>query len=185
MQPGESGRTIWLRVVNNCRMSILFPTFGRLNGDEGDTVPDRVIAEEPMFEITASSGGPGTTSAPYLNPTIDKEGVHTREEQAPQEHARKPDQSAKEPDSIPAGYAYVFLGETPRHILSGQSLLVGIPIEHVGKNWFVRLQFALDLGNYWNEPRTNLDLKWYELPESARSELSVAKEPTQTKLGKQ
>jgi hypothetical protein len=180
MQPGESGRTIWLRVVNNCKMSILFPTFGKLNEDEGDTVPDRVIPNEPMFEIIASPVVPETTSAPSLNATIDKDGVHTQKEQITQVRMEKPDLKAKEPLNIPPGYEFVFLGETPVHILSGQSRLVGIPVEHVSKNWFARLEFALNLGNYWNQPRTNLDLSWWDLPESVRSELTKANDQAQT-----
>ena len=152
MQPGEGGQTIWIGVVNNCKMSILFPTFGKLNGDEGDTVPDRVIENEPMFEITTSSVNPETTNEPYLNPTIDKEAVHLEKGQAHREAVQKLEPRAENSEKIPTGYEYVFLGETARRIPSGQSLLVGIPVEHVGKNWFARLEFALDLGNYWNQP---------------------------------
>src|SRR5581483_7712034 len=54
-QSGESDLGLWLKVVNNCRIPIVFRGSSSLPGNPGVTLMDKVIEVEPVMEIIATS----------------------------------------------------------------------------------------------------------------------------------
>ncbi len=113
---GENNTGLWLRVVNNCRIPIVFRSEGMPNDEPGVVLEDEVVAEEPMLTI------------------FDK----TPQELEAMEHERLLRLKHK-----PAGYSFETFGVA--RVQPGQDLLFSFPLNHVDEDWYMVVKFALDL----------------------------------------
>jgi hypothetical protein len=57
LRTGESGTGLWLRVVNNCHLPIVFTSFSMPPGEAGVGLMDEVVEDEPMLQIYSTAEG--------------------------------------------------------------------------------------------------------------------------------
>ena len=55
VQNGEGNMGLWLRVVNNCRIPIVFMSFNMPTGEPGVGLMDEVVKNEPMIQIFSTA----------------------------------------------------------------------------------------------------------------------------------
>lgn len=116
VQDGEGNTGIWLRVVNNCRISIVFPSFAMPKGNPGVGLMDEVVDIESMLQT-------------FNSPEEQKE--YQRHEQV-----RKLKQK-------PVGYTFETAGVV--RVKAGEDVLFSVPLNHVDDDWYMRVRFALEL----------------------------------------
>jgi hypothetical protein len=116
VQDGEGDTGIWLRVVNNCRIPIVFVSFNMPTGNPGVGLMDEVLDTEPMMQI-------------YYSAEEEKEAQR-------QEQLRKLKQK-------PTGYTFETAGVV--RVQPGKEILFSVPLNHVDDDWYMRVKFALDL----------------------------------------
>jgi hypothetical protein len=135
----EGNTGLWLRVVNNCRISILFRGSDAPEGGPGVVIDDEVIPDEPMMQIF---------STPEEGAEIERK-------------AREREQQLKHK---PQGYESEVSGVV--RLQPGEEILFSVPLNHVGEYWFMRVKFALDLNNSSIAvgPFTYLDFYKYDIP---------------------
>ena len=144
VQDGEDDTSIWLRVVNNCRIPIVFLSFDMPDGNPGVGLMDEIVETEPILQIYDSA---------------DEEAVQAKL----QEHLRKLKQK-------PNGY----MSETPGvvRVQPGKEILFSVPLNHVdmGGNWYMRVRFALDLNRSSASvgPFTYLPFGVWDIPKELR-----------------
>lgn len=116
IQKGEGSVGLWLRVVNNCRIPIVFSSHDTQEGEPGVILMDEVVDAEPMLEIysTAEEGA----------------AIERREENRRSKHK-------------PAGYEDEVSGVT--RVQPGADILFSVPLNHVDDDWYMRVKFALDI----------------------------------------
>jgi hypothetical protein len=114
-QKDEGNTGLWLRVVNNCRIPILFLSFTMPDGEAGVGLMDEVIETEPMLQI--------------FTPEEEKE-IAQREELRKAKHK-------------PEGYSSETPGVL--RVQPGSEILFSVPLNHVDDDWYLRVRFALDL----------------------------------------
>lgn len=115
---GEGKVGLWLRVVNNCRIPILFVSHDMPSGSPGVMLDDEVVEVEPTLQIFGSTA------------EVD--------EYERQEKLRRSNLHHK-----PNGYQSEVAGVA--RIVPGEELLFSVPRNHVNKDWYMRVKFALDL----------------------------------------
>jgi hypothetical protein len=153
-QDGEVSTGLWLRVVNNCRIPIVFRASGGLPGDiEEPVLEDEVVEEEPLLQIVAS------------DPEI--EG-YRKDEELRQERLKQK----------PHGYSSEVSGVVT--VQPGKELLFSFPVNHVDEYWYLRVKFALNLerSSVVTGPFTYLPFYKWDIP---RDEKVSNPPPTQTK----
>lgn len=116
IQPGESDIGLWLRVVNNCRIPIVFKGFSMPPGISGVGLMDEVVENEPGVQI-------------YTTPSEGKE-IERREKLRRSKHK-------------PEGYSSETAGVI--RVQPGADILFSVPLNHVDDDWHMRVRFALDL----------------------------------------
>jgi hypothetical protein len=117
-QDGESHTGLWLRVVNNCRIPIVFRASGGLPGEIEAVLEDEVVEDEPILTIIGS-------------------------DQEMQEYERDLKLRKERLKHKPIGYSFEVSGVA--HVQPGQELLFSFPLNHVDEFWYLRIKFALDL----------------------------------------
>lgn len=116
IQNGEVNTGLWLRVVNNCRIPIVFQSFNMPTGVSGVGIMDEVVEDEPILQI-------------YSTPEEEKE-IQRREK------LRKLKQKPKGYSSETAGIV---------RVQPGTDMLFSVPLNHVDNDWYMRVKFALDV----------------------------------------
>jgi hypothetical protein len=142
IRDGESNTGLWLRVVNNCRIPIVFESFGMPPGIPGAGVMDEVVENEPVLQI-------------YSTP---EEGKKIRRRDKLQKLKRKPE-----------GYSSETVGVI--QVLPGTDILFSVPLNHVDDGWHMRMKFALDLdkSSISVGPFTYLSFYEWDIPKELRS----------------
>jgi hypothetical protein len=138
-QLGEGSEGIWLRVVDNCRIPIVFRSESAPEGDSGSTLEDEVVPVVPMLEI-------------LLTPEeLDASKQRSLDRREALKH--KPD-----------GYQFEVSGVL--RIEPGKDALFSVPRNHVGRFWFMRVKFALEVSRSALSigPFTYLDFYDYQIP---------------------
>jgi len=153
----EPAYRIWLRFVNNCRVPIVIRTSGVPDGSPIDEagIFHNVVANPPTYGY---SGG-----------TILESGADTR-----------PVESPTTTPPMPEGYdADVSSAAT---LQASESLLFGIPINHLSGKWHIEIPFRLDLPhkrpshyeeNVGGQPHMALSYWLSDLPEEARKQVEA------------
>lgn len=150
VENGEGNTGIWLWVVNNCRIPIVLASFVMPEGDPGIGLMDQVIDSQPMMQIFNSA----------------------EEEKEYQRHERLR-KLKKKPD----GY-WPFETSGIAQVQPGEDILFSVPLNHVDvdDDWYMRVQFALDLNpsSIAVGPFTDLDFHEWDIPDEFREEFRSA-----------
>lgn len=129
---GDQG--VWLRIVNNCRLPIVFYTYS----SDGNAISlvDSIVEEEPLFEISGISNDIPLES-PVLS--VDVEGRPTP--------AALPGKPAQGKQSVlpkrPSHYATELPGTL--RIPPGAQSLINMPRSHIDRRWYMQLKFTFVL----------------------------------------
>lgn len=139
LEKGE-GNGLWLRVVNNCRIPIVFRSQGMPDDERGVVLEDEVVAE-PMLVISNRT----------------PEEVEATERERLRKLKHKPD-----------GYSFEVSGVA--RVQPGQDLLFSFPLNHVDEEWYMRVKFALDLNKSSASlgPYTYLSFHEWDIPKDQR-----------------
>lgn len=144
LQKGETDAGLWLRVVNNCRIPIVFRSGGMPDDEPGVVLEDEVVVKPPLIQFA-------------YTPKELKE-FEAMEQKRLQRLKHKP-----------AGYS---LGDVSgvSTIQPGHDLLFSIPLNHVSEDWYMQVKFALDLKSYSSSlgPFTYLPFYDWDIPEEFR-----------------
>ncbi len=142
IQSGESRTGLWLRVVNNCRIPIVFASLSVPTGELGVGLMDEVVEIEPTLQIYSSPG--------------DKREIQRREKLRKSKHR-------------PAGYTSEIAGIL--RVPPGADILFSVPLNHVDDDWYMRVKFALDLdrSSVSVGPFTYLPFHKWDIPKELRS----------------
>ena len=146
VKDGEGETGLWLRVVNNCRIPIVFMSFAMPKGDPGVGLMDEVVDVEPMIQI--------------FNSAEEEKEYDRHEELRKLKHK-------------PAGYAFETGGIV--RVQPGKDVLFSVPLNHVDDDWFMRVKFALDVGrsSVAVGPFTYLPFYEWDIPKEFRSSRST------------
>ena len=152
IREGESSTGVWLRVVNNCHVPIVFEGRDGTPGEPGVVLLDEVVDKEPMLEIFASP-----------TPDIQVESEPPTEPSGPIGNA------VSKPNKKPNGYTSELPGTY--RVAPGKELLFSFPRNHVSSGWYMRVKFALDLNSSSASigPFTYLPFHENDLPKEFRS----------------
>ena len=169
---------IWIKIVNNCRVPLVVPTFGA-------GVLDQIIVMEPLSGVTATA--PIETEPILLNSILDDAGLPT------QDAAVMPKTTTDQTPEVPMkkvpprGYMDGVDLYSMTRIPPGGDLVFSVPINHVGDSWFLRVRAVLDV----SEPRAGqgpyieLDFDKWRIPSDSRSRTdvsSIPKSPADTRI---
>ena len=137
---GDDSERIYLRVVNNCRIPIVFRSANAPDADPGYILEGEVIAEPQGIRIIS-----------------DREMGFFEQEQKLREEANK---------HKPDGYWFETSGML--RVQPGKDALFSVPRNHVGQFWFLRVKFALEVNrsSVAVGPFTYLDFHDYDLPKA-------------------
>jgi hypothetical protein len=116
LRNGEGNTGLWLRVVNNCRIPIVFESFSMPSGEPGVGLMDEVVETEPILQV-------------YSTPE-EKEEIQRREKLRKSKHK-------------PEGYSSATSGVA--RVQPGSDTLFSVPLNHVDDDWYMRVKFALDI----------------------------------------
>ncbi len=143
VQEDEGNTGLWLRVVNNCRVPIVFSGFMMPDGDSGVGLFDDVVDEEPLIGL-----------------------VLTQAEV--KEYEKKDRERLQKLKHKPAGYSAEVSGIM--RVQPGQDLLFSVPLNHVDDDWYMRVCFALDLNtsSLSAGPFTYLQFHESDIPKEVR-----------------
>lgn len=141
IQNGEGNTGLWLRVINNCRIPIVFASFNMPAGDPGVGLMDEVVETEPMMQIFATPG----------------ERKETQRQEALRRSKHKPE-----------GYSFETAGVV--RVQPGANILFSVPLNHVDDDWYMRVRFALDLdkSSVSVGPFTYLPFYEWDIPKELR-----------------
>jgi hypothetical protein len=146
LHEGEPSTGLWLRIVNNCKVPISVRSYGVTTGDIGTGVFDETIPVQQGPTVQADSGEiPLSTDERPIRKTTNEP-------------------SAK----MPEGYSAELSSVT--RVLPGKSLLFSVPRNHVSRDWFLRVKFALAVSkpSVGPGPFTELDFFNEQIPASSR-----------------
>jgi hypothetical protein len=141
IQNGESNTGLWLRVVNNCRIPIVFESFSMPPGVHGVGLIDEVVENEPVLQI-------------YSTP---EEGKDIQRHEKLRKLKHKPE-----------GYSSETAGVV--RVQPGTDILFSVPLNHVDDDWYMRVKFALDLdkSSVSVGPFTYLPFYEWDIPKELR-----------------
>jgi len=142
-QDGEGNTGLWLKVVNNCRISIAFSASGGLPGDIETNVEDEVVEDEPILTIIGS---------------VQEEQEYKKDLKLRRERLKHK----------PMGYSNEVSGIAV--VQPGKELLISFPLNHVDDYWYLRVKFALKLDNSSIAvgPFTYLPFTKWDIPKNER-----------------
>jgi hypothetical protein len=163
----EPSLRAWFRFVNNSSAPIRLRTYGEPKGSSADEVGvmDDVVADQPIFTITASSAVPEVEH----QPTSDME-KSTAKATVERQRERK----------MPFGYSSEVSSATT--VASGESVLFSVSVDHLGSpgsDWHMEIPFwfAVPKGRgprdpvVGGEPVMSLHYHFYDLPDEAQARL--------------
>jgi hypothetical protein len=138
---GEGDIGLWLRVVNNCRISIVLRSFSMPPGISGVGLMDQVVENEPMLQT-------------YSTPD-EGQAIQRREDLRKLKHK-------------PEGYMSETSGVV--RIQPGTYTLFSVPLNHVDDDWHMRIEFTLDLdkSSITVGPFTYLSFYKWDIPKQLR-----------------
>lgn len=141
VQNGEGNMGLWLRVVNNCRIPIVFVSFNMPNGELGVGLIDEVVKNELMIQIFSTSS--------------EGKEIQRRERLRRSKH-------------MPDGYSSETAGIV--HVQPGNDLLFSVPVNHVDEDWHMQVRFALELdkSSISVGPFTYLPFYEWDIPKGQR-----------------
>ncbi len=141
IEKGEGKVGLWLRVVNNCRIPIVFMSLGKADGAPGVRLTDEVVDVEPVLEIAFT------------------------EEQKKEARERERLRKSKHK---PVGYSSETGGVV--RVQPGEDVLFSVPVNHVDDDWYMRVKFALDLNrsSVSQGPFTYLPFYKWDIPREFR-----------------
>ena len=146
LHEGEPSTGLWLRIVDNCKVPISVRSSGVTTGDVGIGIFDEIIPVQQGFTVQADSG------------------------QIPLSTDERPTQKTADQSSakMPEGYSAELSSGT--RVLPGKSLLFSVPRNHVSRDWFLRVKFALAVSkpSVGPGPFTELDFFNEQIPSSKR-----------------
>jgi hypothetical protein len=142
LHEGEPSTGLWLRIVNNCKVPIGVRSYGVTTGDIGTGVFDEIIPVQQGITVQAYFG--------EISLSTDEKPTQTTANE----------QSTK----MPEGYSAELSSVT--RVLPGQSLLFSVPRNHVSRDWFLRVKFALAVSkpSVGPGPFTELDFFNEQIP---------------------
>lgn len=144
LQDGEGNTGLWLRVVNNCRIPIVFLGSDPSRGEPGVSLMDEVVEDEPIMQIISS-------------------------DQQMKDYERDQKLRKERLKHKPQGYS----SETPGIITvqSGKEILFSVPIEHISDYWYMRVKFAFKLNRSSQGvgPFTYLPFYKWDIPKNERT----------------
>ena len=149
---GESNVGLWIKVVNNCRLPILFRAIGTPSGENGIILEDEVVERKPLFQIFTS---------PHQEEDADaKMRLHLEKLK-----------------HIPEGYSFEVSGRAK--VQPGEEIVFSVPLNHVDEDWYLRVKFALDLAqtSLVVGPFTYLPFHIYDIPKEDRPGKPTASPP--------
>lgn len=140
IQKGEVDTGLWIRVVNNCRIPIIFTSFS-VPDNPGVGLMDEVVDVEPILQISYTPA----------------------EKREAQEHERLRRLKHK-----PTGYSSETAGVA--RVQPGDDLLFSVPLNHVDEDWYMRVRFTLDLNpsSISGGPFTYLPFYQWNIPKEFR-----------------
>jgi hypothetical protein len=144
MQEGEGHTGLWIRVVNNCRLPIIFRSRGEQSGENGFYLEDEVVEYKPlMLQI-------------FMTP------------QQAQEAETKRRLLVRKLKYKPEGYSFEVSGAI--RVQAGKQIVFSVPLNHVDEDWYLRVKFALDLDNSSVSvgPFTYLPFYEWDIPKQLR-----------------
>jgi hypothetical protein len=158
LQSGEGTTGLWLRIVNNCHIPIVFRGHNAAEGDPGFNLDNEILPEDSTLQIFA-----------------------TQEEGA--EIERKQRERELELRHKPRGYESEVSGVI--RVDPGKEILFSVPLSHVGEYWFMRVKFALDIerSSISVGPFTFLDFHKWEIPKNDELDGFVLLRPILDELG--
>jgi hypothetical protein len=132
---GEPDTGVWIRIVNNCRVSILVPAVGPNSKGESVVLDEVVRSGQHAVKISASG------------PTTDSSTTDARP---------NPPQGYEDYSSDVQAFTT---------IAPGQSLLFSLPLNHlVGGDWYMRVRFSLDIPGSEHGPYSYADSFTVQIP---------------------
>jgi hypothetical protein len=142
VQRGEVNVGLWLRVVNNCRLPIVFASFKMPAGEMGVGLADETVETEPTLQIYSTA----------------EEGRELQKRERLKRLKHKPE-----------GYSLETAGVV--RVQPGEDVLFSVPVNHVDDNWYMRVKFALDLNksSLATGPFTYLPFYEWDIPKELRS----------------
>jgi len=108
---------LWLKVINNCRLPIVFSSQGPLPGYPGVSIEDEVVEQEQGIQVISN---------------LDMEDFDKHQELRKERLKHKPQ-----------GYSFEVSGVV--HVQPGKEIIVSFPLNHVDDFWYLRIKFAFDL----------------------------------------
>jgi hypothetical protein len=134
---------LWLKVVNNCRIPIVFRAQGPPPGYPGVSLENEVVEQEPLMLFSYS-------------PRELKDSKR-------QEKLRRENLKHK-----PRGDSFEVSGVAK--VQPGEELLFSVPLNYVDEDWYLRIKFALDLNNSSEAlgPFTYLPFMKWDIPKNER-----------------
>ena len=141
----EPNKGIWLRLVNNCAVPIIVAVFDPRTSDPGVGLYDQVV--------------PVDLNAPPILHGFRKGEIPSQTDPSPQEQP-------------PEGYLTEESLST-KNIPPGTNLLFSVPVNHVGRSWYLKVEFYLDVPNssYGIGPTSFVSFGWQDVPEKFRPSL--------------
>ncbi len=168
---------VWLRLRNNCRLSIVVLAIGERDGSgkEGIALEDEIVPDPQAIGVgedvrMSGIGGPvGLKGAQGLM-DIFRWQDRTEEEVR---NAEKWSKASSKPIERPRGYGvengfeYFML----TLIAPGEGLYISVPANHVSENWHLEIPFRLALANKSGirPPYSYVALYWDDLSEAERA----------------
>jgi hypothetical protein len=141
---GEGNTGLWLRVVNNCSIPIVFESYNVDDDEPGVGLADEVVETEPILQIFSQE---------------------EEKETQRREKLRKSKLKHK-----PKGYSLEIYGTV--RVQPGTDILFSVPLNHVDADddWYMRVKFALDLdkSSIVAGPFTYLPFHEYDIPKELR-----------------
>jgi len=139
---GEGSSGLWLRIVNNCRIPIVFRTSGGLPGETEPTLEDEVVQQEQGMQIIS--------------------------DQEISEFERSNQLRKERLKHKPEGYSFEVSGAAA--VQPGKELLISFPMSHVDDFWYLRIKFALELNrsSVAIGPFTYLPFYKWDIPKNER-----------------
>jgi hypothetical protein len=142
-QDGEGNIGLWLIVVNNCRIPIVFRASGGLPGAPEAVLEDEVVEDEPIMQIFSS-------------------------DQEMKDYESDLKRRKERLKHKPIGYSFEVSGVA--RVQPGEKIVISFPLNHVDEYWYLRVKFALDLNNSSIAigPFTYLPFYKWDIPKSER-----------------
>jgi hypothetical protein len=144
-QSSDGSAGLWIRVVNNCRVPIVFSGVNAPPGTPGVILYDDVVEQKQFLDVYSRS---------------DKKAMAERRNRA---RLRRSMLRRK-----PAGYTAEVRGII--RVQPGQIIEFSVPRNHVAEFWHLQVKFALDIQS-WSVaagPFTYLTFSEHDIPEEVR-----------------